>query len=193
MLNKLEIDINLMKNLYETDKKIAERWHFSKCNKPGCSGVYHQSNYPRKPRGIPPEAEEYFALRFSFCCSKCSLRFTCESVRFLGRRIYAAYFIATMLYPPAEEIQKELIQLPPQTLAIVTVQRWILWWDLIIPKSPVWKTLAGLILANVEKLFLLIFLMDLFIKEFFCFKKSLLNMLEFISPISIPANYPPSN
>jgi hypothetical protein len=35
--------------------------------------------------------------------------------------------------------------------------------------------------------------MELFVKEFFDFKKSLLNMLEFISPISIPANYPPSD
>jgi hypothetical protein len=98
-----------------------------------------------------------------------------------------------ILYPPAEKIQNDLIQLPPQTLSPITIQRWISWWDKTIPKSPVWKTLVGLVLANIENIFLPIFLMELFLKEYFDFKKSLLNMLEFISPISIPANYPPSD
>jgi hypothetical protein len=130
-----------MKDLYKKDKEIAARYHFSNCNKNECPGIYHQSNYERKARGAHSEAEKYFRIRFSFSCSFCRLRFTCESVRFLGRRVYAAYFIMIILYPPAEEIQKELVNLPPQSLSILTVQRWILWWDLIIPKSPVWKTL----------------------------------------------------
>lgn len=98
-----------------------------------------------------------------------------------------------MLYPQAEEIQKELIQLPPQTLSPLTVQRWFLWWDVVIPKSPIWKMLVGFLIANVENLFLPIFLMEIFIQEHSDFKKSLLVMLEFISPMSIPANYPHSD
>lgn len=193
MHSKTEIDINFIKQLYEKDKATAAKYHFSKCRNDKCSGIYHQSNYGRKPRGISLEADEYFTVRFSFSCSLCRRRFTCESIRFLGRKVYVAFFIMIILYPPAEKIQNDLIQLPPQTLSPITIQRWISWWDKTIPKSPVWKRLVGLVLANIENIFLPIFLMELFLKEYFDFKKSLLNMLEFISPISIPANYPPSD
>lgn len=191
MLNKSEIDINLIKEIYEKDKETAAKYHFSKCKKDKCFGIYHQANYGRKPRGITPEADEYFSFRFSFSCSVCRLRFTCESVRFLGRKVYVAFFIMIILYPQVEEIQKKLIQLPPRTLSAITVKRWFSWWDIIIPKSPIWKTLVGFLVANVDNLFLPIFLMQNFIQEYSDFNKSLLMMLKFISPISVPANYPP--
>lgn len=193
LLNKSEIDINFIIELYETDKKTAAKYYLSKCKNNKCSGIYHQSNYGRKPRGISPKADEYFSFRFSFSCSLCRLRFTCESVRFLGRKVYVAFFIMVILYPQVEEIQKKLIQLPPQTLSPLTVQRWISWWSSTIPKSSIWKTLVGLLIANIENLFLPIFLMQVFIQEHSDFNKSLFNMLEFISPISIPANYPHSD
>jgi len=191
--SKTEIDINFIKQLYDKDKVTAAKYHFSKCRNDNCSGIYHQSNYKRKPRGISLEADEYFAVRFSFSCSLCRVRFTCESARFLGRKVYVAFFIMIILYPPFEEIHQDLIQLPPHTLSPITIQRWVSWWDKTIQESPVWKTLVGLLIANLENIFLPIFLMGLFIKEYFDFKKSLFYMLEFISPISIPANYPPSD
>jgi hypothetical protein len=190
MLDKAELDINFIKSLYEKDKQIANKYHFSKCQYKLCKGVYHSAPYPRKPRGIRPEAEEFYSSRFSFCCSRCRLRFTPESIRFLGRKIYVAFFIMLMLYPPAETIQQNLIKLPPKSLAPITLRRWFLWWHIIVPKSSIWKKLVGLLLANIENVFLPIFLMDQFTREHCDLKKSLFAMLEFISPISIPANYP---
>lgn len=193
LLNKSDIDINFIKGLFEADKLIAEKFHFSKCKYETCSGVYHQSNYTRKPRGISPEADKYFAFRFSFCCSLCRLRFTCKSVRFLGRKVYPAHFIMVILNPQAEEIHKKLLPLPPQTISSLTIRRWFSWWHLTVPQSSVWKTLVGLVVANIKKIFLPIFLMELFLEKHSDFKKSLFNILEFISPISIPANYPHSD
>jgi hypothetical protein len=182
-----------MESLYEEDKQTAIKFYRSKCQHADCDGIYHTANYPRKPRGIPAYAEEFFAFIFSFCCSICGQRFTPESVRFLGRRVYAAFFIMTTLYPPAEELQEKLLELPPKTLAPITHRRWIIWWDSIIPKSPIWKKLAGLLPANLENQFLPIFIIQQFIQKYSVFKNSIFAMLKFISPMSIPANYPTSD
>jgi hypothetical protein len=52
------------------------------------------ANYPRKARGLDEEAERegLYGLRLSFCCSRegCRRRTTPPSVRFLGRRVFAA-------------------------------------------------------------------------------------------------------
>lgn len=193
MLVQPNVDINFIKYLYEKDKEIAGKYHFAKCQHKSCKGIYHSSSYPRKPRGIQAEAEEFYSSRFSFCCSRCSLRFTPESIRFLGRKVYVAFFIMLMLYPSVENIQQQLIDLPPKSLAPITLRRWFLWWHVTIPKSSIWKKLVGLLLANIEKVFLPIFLIEQFTQEHCDFKKSLLATLEFISPISIPAFYPPSD
>lgn len=193
MLGTVELDINFIKSLYEKDKENAKKYHFSKCRHELCNGIYHSSSYPRKPRGIQVEAEEFYSSRFSFCCSRCRRRFTPESIRFLGRKVYIAFFIMLMLYPPVKNIHQQFIELPPKSLAPITLRRWFLWWDATIPKSPVWKKLVGLLLANIENVFLPIFLIEQFIQEHLDFKKSLLAMLEFISPISTPALYPPSD
>lgn len=188
MYSKINFDIAFSEALYQEDKKIAQRFYKQNCQY-DCSGIYYTSNYPRKPRGITPESEHHYNFRFSFCCSNCRLRFTPETVRFLGRKVYVALFIM-MILSTNEKLQNELIELPPQSIAPITFKRWIVWWDLIVQKSPAWKKLVGLLSANIENIFLPLFIVDQFIQDTVDFNKSVLSMLEFISPISFPPNYP---
>ena len=55
-----------------------------------CGGKLHRADYERKARGGPQ-----WDRRYSFCCAEqdCRRRKTPESVRFLGRRIYAGLVV----------------------------------------------------------------------------------------------------
>src|SRR5262249_9270810 len=60
-----------------------------------CRGRLDRADYPRKVRGVPAGLEGQFSRRFSLCCSRqgCRRRLTPPSVRFLGRRVYAAVLV----------------------------------------------------------------------------------------------------
>jgi hypothetical protein len=58
-----------------------------------CGGRLHQANYDRKPRGGPQ-----WDWRYSFCCAQedCRRRRTPQSVRFLGRKVYAGLVVVLL-------------------------------------------------------------------------------------------------
>jgi hypothetical protein len=67
-----------------------------------CGGALHRGNFSRKTRGFGPGIDaECLAgepgpdLRLSFCCERegCRTRHTPASMRFLGRRVYAAIVV----------------------------------------------------------------------------------------------------
>ena len=55
-----------------------------------CGGKLHRADYERKARGVPQWDKCY-----SFCCDQedCRRRRTPESVRFLGRKVYAGLIV----------------------------------------------------------------------------------------------------
>lgn len=55
-----------------------------------CGGKLHQANYTRIGFGIARHLAHLYDQRFSFCCVDCRRRTTPASVRFLGRRRFAA-------------------------------------------------------------------------------------------------------
>jgi hypothetical protein len=59
-----------------------------------CHVKLHRADFDRKPRGGPQ-----WDQRYSFCCAEedCQRRRTPESVRFLGRRVYAALVVVLNL------------------------------------------------------------------------------------------------
>jgi len=75
--------------LLQIDEDLAKEIHVTRCS---CGGVLHVANFPRTLRGAPPGVPEDFEKRFSFCCKLegCRRRVTPPSVRFFGRRWYAA-------------------------------------------------------------------------------------------------------
>jgi hypothetical protein len=91
-----------------------------------CEGKLHRADYDRKPRGGPR-----WERRYSFCCAEedCRRRRTPESVRFLGRRVYAGLvvvLITTMVHglkPSRVRCIREALQIDSRTL-----KRWRQWW-----------------------------------------------------------------
>lgn len=68
----------------------------SKCC-PKCKGQLDTRNFPRKVRGVPDG--EAYATRYSLCCRRegCRAGLTPPSLRFLGRKGYAAIIIILAL------------------------------------------------------------------------------------------------
>lgn len=106
-----------------------------------CGGVLHRSNYPRKIRGIDVEA-----VRESFCCAEegCRRRMTPESVRFLGRRIYAG-FIVVVLTALRHGLTAGRVTVLQEHLGVDrrTLERWREWWREHFARSGRWRTERG--------------------------------------------------
>ena len=91
-----------------------------------CHGKLHRADFDRKPRGGPQ-----WERRYSFCCAEedCRRRRTPESVRFLGRRVYAGLVVVLVtviihgLKPARVRRIREVLQIDSRTL-----KRWRQWW-----------------------------------------------------------------
>ncbi len=81
-------NLNFHIHLYDLDVETAKAVQQAGC--PYCHGTLHQSNYPRTGFGLALLIAYLYTLRFSFCCADCRRRTTPSSVRFFGRRRYAA-------------------------------------------------------------------------------------------------------
>ena len=123
--------------LREIDRQLQRRTIAAGCLL--CGGPLHVADYPRKPRGIPVDAEEAFSTRFSTCCGHCRRRCTPPSVRFLGRRVYAAAIVvlATMRVLVCEAAPRTLV-------------RWSGWWTEQLPTMELWRQLCGRLVPAVQ-------------------------------------------
>lgn len=98
---------------------------------PHCGGRLDRADFPRKARGLPEEADPYFATRVGLCCAREGCRRRClpPSVRFLGRHVYAAVAIVEALLVSAVsqcwQVRRRL-------------RRWSGWW-----RSTWWPSAAG--------------------------------------------------
>jgi len=128
-------------HLFQIDEQIAEKVRACGC---GCGGRLHRADYARKPRGLPPEAEEAFSRRISFCCDRdgCRERSMPPSVRFLGRRVYvgAVVVLACAMRQLAEADPScrgasRAVQAPARTIG-----RWSRWWQTAFIASRLWQS-----------------------------------------------------
>jgi hypothetical protein len=133
------VDVKFLEGLLARDEVLAQRVRALGC--PHCGGRLHQAHYPRKVRGIAAEAEALFEVRFSYCCERCRRRQTPSSVRFLGRRVYAAIavLVAGMLMVSAS-LQAVARQIGA---ACRTLGRWRRWWQSELLTTDFWKAEAG--------------------------------------------------
>lgn len=67
MMPEIVLDGEFYLLLYEADKQLTAKVKAQGCT---CGGRLHVANYPRKPRGLPPEVEDLYATRFSLCCDR---------------------------------------------------------------------------------------------------------------------------
>jgi hypothetical protein len=132
-------DQHVWQLLEEVDADFAEETRQRGCL--FCGGKLHRADYDRKPRGGPQ-----WDWRYSFCCAKegCRRRCTPQSVRFLGRKVYAGLVVvllSTMLHGlNAERIQRirQLLNTGDQ-LSRRTLERWRQWWLDTFVRGSFWK------------------------------------------------------
>jgi hypothetical protein len=136
---RLLVDARLFLLLGQLDADLAAEVQAGGCE---CGGRLHGARYPRKPRGVPPEAALAFAFRHSFCCAAegCRRRKTPISVRFLGRRVYVA--VVVLLASAAEGRLTRRRCAALQALLGVserTLRRWRSWWRAALPRTAFWR------------------------------------------------------
>ena len=136
--------------LLRVDAELASETRATGC---ACGGVLHRADYPRKPRGCPPELYAEFNTRFSFCCNRCRRRTTSMSVRFLGRRVYLALLV--VLGSARHAGQNPGAARLSTTLAIPlrTLERWRQWWKDQFPLSTLWQASGARFMPPVTERF----------------------------------------
>ena len=148
----------------------------------------HRADYPRKPRGIADLAEEDW-WRFSFCCAECRRRTTPKSVRFLGRKVYAAVvvMVACLLRAQGELVRRIIGR---YGAAMWTVRRWVMWWNGPVLSSTWWKEARAYVMPPADETRLVASLCDRFQATTIEPRAVLSRMLRFTSPLTVPAVYP---
>jgi len=145
MYHSLLSNARFHNSLFDFDRLIAEQVRQSKC--PFCQGNLNQSNFPRKPRGIPQGTVPDYPIRFSLCCATegCRKRITPPSMRFLSRKVYCSVVVILIfLLKPAsdESCIDRLNRLLGTRLSVETIRRWRRYWIKEVPQSKTWKRSA---------------------------------------------------
>ena len=145
MYHPLLTDARFHNILFDLDRLIAKQ--VRQTQGPLCFGNLNQSNFPRKPRGVPEDTAPDYHIRFSLCCSTdgCRKRFTPPSMRFLSRKVYSSVVIILifLLKPETDESRiEEINTLLGTTLSVETFRRWRHFWIKDLPQTHTWKRLS---------------------------------------------------
>jgi hypothetical protein len=175
------VDAKMWRALERFDLDHAEQVRAGGCP---CGGPLHHADYPRKPRGLPVEAEDACCRRTSFCCARegCRHRRTPQSVRFLGRKVYvgAVVTLVTVLrHGPTPERLERLREV--FGMCARTVRRWRLWWKQTFVKTAFWRSARGLIVPAVSEADLPASLLERFSGDG---AERLCAALRFVSPVT---------
>lgn len=137
------------------DRDLAEEYRGKACGT--CGGRLHRSAYSRKPRGGPPELEEDYAVRESFCCDEdgCRRRLTPPSMRFLGRRVYlggVVVLVSAMVHGVTAKRASAMRELCG--VNVRTLRRWRKWWSEEFARTCLWRRLRGRFVNRIDESFL---------------------------------------
>lgn len=156
------------------DKEGAEAAQKNGC--PRCGSRLHRANYKRKARGGPD-----WNRRDSFCCAEegCRRRLTPESVRFLGRRIYAG-FIVVLVSAMMHGLKPERLERIREVLGVDrrTVERWRQWWLDAFVRGSFWRSARARFVPPVDAVTLPWSLAQRF--------AGVVEVLKFLAPLSRP-------
>jgi len=151
MLPELLQTTNLFELLYRIDIDLAAQQQKAGC--PFCGSSLHYSNYQRQPRGGPILPEKFFK-RLSLCCSKenCRRRTLPKSTLFMDRRVYfrvVILIVTTLNQNKPQEYSKNLLSKMLEADR-KTINRWLVYFSEIFPKSQSWQIVRGSITSVVS-------------------------------------------
>lgn len=173
-------DQQLFQLLEKVDSDLAAEAHAKGCLH--CGGKLYRGDYERKPRGGPQWDE-----RYSFCCGKegCRRRNTPESVRFLGRRVYAG-LVVVLMAAMAHGLTADRVRRVREVLNIDrrTLERWRQWWLDNFVRSSFWKAARARFMPPLcEKTLPLSLCLSFAVQR----RDRLLALLQFLAPLTPPA------
>lgn len=171
---------NFYRLLLRIDHDLAEQTRAQRCR---CGGVLHSARYPRKPRGIPRDAQPDCDFRYSFCCAGCRRRTTPVSVRFLGRRVYVAAIMVTVCASRASAgTAAAMRQLDSLDVPASTIARWRRWWRTEFMTTPLWLLGRSDFMPPVEPDLLPASLLERFVATLQ--HSPLVNLLRWLTPLT---------
>jgi hypothetical protein len=149
LLNRKEVAVShaegahddIFARLHDLDLKLLEAARGHGC--PHCGGRLDRADFPRKVRGVPTSADRWFETRFALCCSRegCRRRTLPPSLRFLGRKVYAAVaIVAACVAELAHRHWQEARR----------IGRWLAWWREELGRSARFRELRGRLAVPIE-------------------------------------------
>jgi hypothetical protein len=151
MSEALLTDLRFHRLLWAFDEDLAGMARAARC--PSYGGVLHSARYSRKPRGLPAGLGAEYRQRFSFCCAveNCRQRVMPRSLRFLGRKVYAAPVVVVVsalrggATPAARRRLQDFVGASRRT-----VTRWHRWWCETFVSTAFWQGVRGTLHAPVS-------------------------------------------
>lgn len=147
MSHELLADASFYALLTRFDADLAAMTRAEGCR---CGGRLDRADFPRKPRGGPPDLDASYTKRIGLCCATCRARTLPASVRFLGRRVYLAAVIVLV-----SAMRHGVSTLRGAQLASWlgvnrrTLQRWRAWWTDTFPRLEFWRSARGRLRGDV--------------------------------------------
>lgn len=177
MIHAWPLGAKFFEGLLERDALELIRAQRGGC--PRCGERLDRADFSRKARGIPPAWEAGFSRRFSLCCSRegCRKRLTPPSVRFLGRRVYAAVVV----------LAASLAALVASAVPARTRRRWSAWWEESFVNSAFFGTARARLMPPVDVTRLPRSLVERFAAAESSTDLALIRALVFVSPLSVPS------
>ena len=175
-------DVRFHRLLLAFDEDLAALTRAQRCQR--CNGVLHSARYWRKPRGLPGGLSEEYRRRFSFCCARreCRARKTAKSLRFLGRKIYAAtilVLVSALRHGAKAATRRRLQELVGASRRTVT--RWHRWWCESFVATSFWRSARATLRAPVSTSSLPASLLERFSGDP---ATQLLSFLRFLGPLT---------
>lgn len=150
-LSKYLGDVSLFIQFAKIDAELEKRQLLKHC--PHCGHHLHHAPYERKPRGALCELPRVCSIRLSLCCGHCRRRCLPPSCLFLGPKVYYACIIL-FLTAILQGLTKQTIQFLCDKIKVSrrTLHRWFLLFRDLFPKSPLWKSMRGLLPSSIAGL-----------------------------------------
>lgn len=188
MLPELFEKESVFRILHQIDIDLSKSTQEKRC--PHCGAPLHQSNYKRKPRGVPQKIPEKYLIRQSLCCSKCRCRVLPPSSLFMGRRVYWGGIILVVMAlrqnrPRGMSLGKlsKRFNVPSKTIS-----RWIRYFREEFAQSTQWQKLRGRVSSEVKNNELPGALLHHFLRFKDCVQDAIIDCLTFLATEHLPFN-----
>lgn len=135
---------SLYRFIQQIDLDTVRQAQASPC--PHCGSRLDRADYERKPRGVSLGSDDD-SRRYSLCCRQdgCRKRLTCQSLRFMGRKVFLGFFILFSSSMDKASERRSInrisndLSVSPQTLS-----RWLRYWRADFSKTTFWRREQGL-------------------------------------------------